>query len=66
MHCVDTKSKLPAVRLPHLHVAGMRKLEAAIAEVDSLLAGNAYVMVKLSGGNIDSALPLLPIKVAEE
>ena len=58
----DTKSQLPAVRLPHLHVTGMRKLDAAVAEVTRLVGGNAYVLVKLSGGNIDSAQPLLPIK----
>ena len=61
----DTNAQMPAVRFPHLHVVGMRKLDAAVAETTRLVGGNAYVLVKLSGGNIDSAQPLLPVKVPE-
>jgi hypothetical protein len=62
MYCSDTDTRVPVVRLPHLRIASAKKLDDAIAEAKRVVSGNAYVLVKLSGGNIDSAQPLLPIK----
>ncbi len=67
MHCTDTDAKdMKAVRFEHLHVKGMRKFNAAVKQAKRLVSGNAYVLVKLSGGNIDTADPLIPIKAEDE
>lgn len=65
MYCSDT-DKHEAIRLPHLRIVGATKLNEAIEQAKRLVSGNAYVLVKLAGGSIASAQPLIPLKQSEE
>lgn len=62
MYCSDT-DKHEAIRLPHLRTAGAGKIDEAIGQAERVLRSTSlWILVKVSGGNIDTATPLLPIK----
>ena len=64
MHCCDTKGEFPAVRLEHMTVADVRKLNRVLGKVKEFFEGNAGILLIYSGGKlgkakiIDTTIPL--------
>ncbi len=62
MHCCDTGTTIPAVRLEHLNVKGMTRLNDVIGKLKrSTAQGNAWLLLFLSGGNVGDIKPLVDV-----
>ncbi len=53
MHCCDTAGSMPAIRLEHLTVKEVKKLNWLIGLLKRGARGNARILLILSGGHVD-------------
>jgi hypothetical protein len=65
MHCCDTNGEILAVRLEHLTVKDVRKLNRIIGKIKEVFEGNAGILLIYTGGKlgkakiVDTNIPLI-------
>ncbi len=55
MHCCDTNGQLPAVRLEHLTVKDLKKLDKVVGKIKEVFEGNAGILLLYMGGKLGKA-----------
>ncbi len=56
MHCCDTNSSIPAVRLEHLSVETAKRLNDKIGKLKQARIWNAVIRLFMNGGHIDEKI----------